>query len=87
MGAVENVFVPASTGDGGDLASVKADGHFVRDLWLRGRGRLRYGAAQVKPCRRNETRVFRRSRYFVIDYYYTDFIQYHLALTFNILPI
>lgn len=34
MGAIENVSVPAPTGDGGDLASVEADGHLVGDLWL-----------------------------------------------------
>ena len=34
MGAIENVSVPTPTGDGGDLASVEADGHLVGDLWL-----------------------------------------------------
>ncbi len=34
MGAVENVFISAATGDRGDLASVEADGHLVSDLRL-----------------------------------------------------
>lgn len=34
VGAIENISVPATTGDGGDLASVEADGHLVRDLRL-----------------------------------------------------
>lgn len=35
MGTVENISVPTTTGDGGDLASVEADGHLVRDFRLR----------------------------------------------------
>lgn len=32
--AIENVSVPAATGDRGYLAAIEADGHLVRDLWL-----------------------------------------------------
>lgn len=56
MGAVENVLVAASAGDRGDLASVEADGHLVRDLRLRRRGRLRHRAAEVESCRDTERR-------------------------------
>lgn len=34
MCAIENVSVPAATGDRGYLAAIEADGHLVRDLWL-----------------------------------------------------
>lgn len=34
MGTIENVSVPATAGDGGDLASVETDGHLVGDLRL-----------------------------------------------------
>ena len=35
VGAVEDISVPTTAGDRGDLASVEADGHLVGDLWLR----------------------------------------------------
>ena len=48
MRAVEDVSVPAATGDGGDLAAVEADSHLVGYLWLRRGGWLGYCAAEVK---------------------------------------
>jgi len=50
VGAVEDVPVPTTAGDGGDLASVEADGHLVGDLRLRRHGRFSDGATEVKPC-------------------------------------
>lgn len=54
MSTVKNVLVPTSTRHRSYFASVKTDGHFVGHFWLRGSGRLCYGAAQMESWRGGE---------------------------------
>lgn len=57
MRTVKDVLVATATGNGGNLAAIKADSNVAHDLWLRLGSWFCHCTTQVKPCKKTRGKL------------------------------